>query len=95
MDLKPAHGALMGIGWGVLLPLGVLLARLLREVGDSKPALWFKIHRALQPFAFIITIVAFILIFIFNPGKTFTADAVPVSKAHGAIGTALSLQASL
>jgi hypothetical protein len=40
-----AHGSLMILGWGVLLPSGVVFARL----GKHCPGgLWFQFHRALQ-----------------------------------------------
>ncbi len=38
------HGLFMGLSWGVLLPMGVIIARYLRH----KDPLWFKIHRACQ-----------------------------------------------
>ena len=37
-----AHGSLMLIGWGFLLPLGVISARFFRHRADS---VWFKLHK--------------------------------------------------
>lgn len=48
------HGSLMLIGWGFLLPLGVLCARLLRHRPN---ALWFKVHRILQPLGLLIALI--------------------------------------
>lgn len=41
---KTVHGVLMLLGWGVLLPAGVLVARYLQWSGP----LWFRLHLALQ-----------------------------------------------
>lgn len=38
------HGIFMFIGWGILLQLGMFIARYFRH----KDPLWFKIHRILQ-----------------------------------------------
>jgi len=49
------HGSLMLIGWGFLLPSGVIIARLARHRPGS---LWFKAHIIIQPIALLLTIVA-------------------------------------
>ena len=41
---KVLHGVLMMLGWGVLLPAGVLIARYLKWKGP----LWLKLHIGLQ-----------------------------------------------
>ena len=41
---KVLHGVLMLLGWGVLLPAGVLIARYLKWKGS----LWLKLHIGLQ-----------------------------------------------
>lgn len=43
-ETKVLHGVLMMIGWGVLLPAGVLIARYLKWKGP----LWLKLHIGLQ-----------------------------------------------
>ena len=48
-----AHGSLMIIGWGFLLPTGVASARLLKHRPN---ALWFKIHRIMQIFGLVVAI---------------------------------------
>ena len=50
------HGSLMVVGWGLLLPSGVIIALL----GKHRPNdLWFKIHKILQPVAMLVTIAGF------------------------------------
>jgi hypothetical protein len=40
--IMQAHGWLMAVGWGLLIPLGILTARHGKEF---KPPLWFHLHR--------------------------------------------------
>lgn len=49
-----SHASLMMIGWGFLLPLGIISARLLRHRPN---ALWFKMHRFLQLFGLLFALV--------------------------------------
>ena len=39
--LKNAHGWLMAVGWGLLIPVGILVAR----HGKDWDPLWFHLHR--------------------------------------------------
>lgn len=48
------HGSLMLIGWGFLLPLGVITARFLRHRPN---ALWFKMHRVLQLLGLLVALI--------------------------------------
>ncbi|VAH87831.1 unnamed protein product [Triticum turgidum subsp. durum] len=41
------HGVLNGVGWGVLIPLGAMIARYLRVFEAADPA-WFYLHIACQ-----------------------------------------------
>ena len=41
---KSVHGGLMLLGWGVLLPFGILCARYLKH----RDPLWFQLHRKVQ-----------------------------------------------
>ena len=79
---KPAiaHGSLMIIGWGFLLPTGVASARLLKHRPN---ALWFRIHRIMQVVGLIVAIcgwgVALHTFDVFNnPGNS--------SYNHGVLG---------
>ena len=49
-QLKRNHGALAMFGWGILLPLGVIVARYLRH----KDPLWYYLHVLLQFLGYII-----------------------------------------
>ncbi|XP_071738033.1 cytochrome b561 and DOMON domain-containing protein At3g07570-like [Rutidosis leptorrhynchoides] len=49
-NLKRAHGILNIIGWGVLIPIGVMVARYLKHL-DS---LWFNLHIGIQSLGFIL-----------------------------------------
>jgi hypothetical protein len=53
-----AHGSLMLIGWGWLLPSGTLFARFFKHRPNS---LWFKIHRVLQSVGLFLSIVGWII----------------------------------
>lgn len=53
-----AHGALMLIGWGWLLPSGVIIAKFFRHRPN---ALWYQIHRACQTIGLLCSIAGFII----------------------------------
>jgi len=55
-DRKPsiAHGSLMIISWGLLLPTGIISAHFLKHRPN---ALWFKMHRIIQVSGLIIAII--------------------------------------
>jgi hypothetical protein len=61
--IKIAHGVLMAVSWGILLPLGVIFARFYRHVEPNKGprAVWFVAHQALQYSGVIIAAVGFIV----------------------------------
>jgi len=75
-----AHGSLMMLGWGVLIPCGVIIAALMRQ----RDPLWFKIHRIVQSVGLVVTLIAFIIaVSVFN---VFTAGSQSANLAHGCIG---------
>jgi len=78
--LRTAHGVLMFLGWGVIIPLGMLVARYFRHVPG---AIWFEIHRVLQPFGYLLALIGFIIILIDVGG----AIEVP----HGQFGLAIMI----
>jgi hypothetical protein len=53
-----AHGALMLIGWGWLLPMGAIFAKLFKHRPD---AIWFQLHRTLQVSGLMISTIGFII----------------------------------
>ncbi|XP_010936608.1 cytochrome b561 and DOMON domain-containing protein At5g47530 [Elaeis guineensis] len=50
---KNIHGVLNAVSWGVLMPLGAIIARYLRVFQSADPA-WFYLHVACQCSAYII-----------------------------------------
>ncbi|KAG1342219.1 Cytochrome b561 and DOMON domain-containing protein [Cocos nucifera] len=50
---KNIHGVLNAVSWGVLMPLGAIIARYLRVFKSADPA-WFYLHVACQCSAYII-----------------------------------------
>lgn len=79
-----AHNWLMVIGWGVLIPIGIITARYFKHKGSW----WFHVHRAVQSFAFVIVIIALGLGFKANEG--WDTD-LPVHRDLGIAATALGL----
>eukprot|EP00977_Amphora_coffeiformis_P000166 scaffold48_cov161-Amphora_coffeaeformis.AAC.14 len=53
-----AHGSLMILGWGVLLPSGAIFARLAKH---RPGGLWFRIHRALQVSGLVVVFTAWMI----------------------------------
>eukprot|EP00339_Tiarina_fusa_P018010 CAMPEP_0117050724 /NCGR_PEP_ID=MMETSP0472-20121206/35021_1 /TAXON_ID=693140 ORGANISM="Tiarina fusus, Strain LIS" /NCGR_SAMPLE_ID=MMETSP0472 /ASSEMBLY_ACC=CAM_ASM_000603 /LENGTH=390 /DNA_ID=CAMNT_0004764613 /DNA_START=101 /DNA_END=1273 /DNA_ORIENTATION=+ len=53
-----AHGSLMMIGWGLLLPSGAIIAKFLKHRPDG---LWFRIHVPLQIFGLLLTVIGWII----------------------------------
>jgi hypothetical protein len=45
--LKNRHGILNVVGWGILLPIGIMFARYLRQFESADPA-WFYLHAFCQ-----------------------------------------------
>lgn len=52
------HGSLMIIAWGLLLPSGAIIAALGKHRSD---AMWFKVHRVVQPIGLIVALIAWII----------------------------------
>ncbi|TKY47014.1 integral to membrane [Spatholobus suberectus] len=52
------HGILNTVSWGILMPIGVILARYLK-VFDGLGPIWFHLHRSCQSLAFLIGIAGF------------------------------------
>jgi len=75
------HGSLMVIGWGVMIPSGVIIAKL----GRRRLGSWFHIHIALQSFGLLITLISWIIAL-----KNFDVFSPPHDAkfyAHGVIGS--------
>ncbi|KAL7244363.1 hypothetical protein ACSBR1_016580 [Camellia fascicularis] len=52
--LKISHGVLNTISWGIMMPIGLLVARYLKAVGPAADPLWFYLHIIVQLSAYII-----------------------------------------
>lgn len=57
-ELILMHGALMLIGWGLLLPAGAVVARFGKNLPDAG---WFRIHQMMQPFGLAVALVGWII----------------------------------
>ncbi|MED6190515.1 hypothetical protein PIB30_106600, partial [Stylosanthes scabra] len=83
------HGILNGISWGILMPIGAIIARYLKAYeGNNLGATWFHMHRACQSIAYVIGIIGF------STGLYMSRHKHHHSP-HGCIGITLICLASL
>lgn len=52
---KNVHGILATISWGILMPIGIMIARYLKVFKSANPA-WFYLHAICQSLAFVLGI---------------------------------------
>jgi hypothetical protein len=81
MAVYLAHGLLMMIGWGLLLPAGAIIARFCKHRPNG---LWFKLHRGIQIFGLLLTIIGWIIALTYFDG--FGGGEGFVSYEHGICG---------
>ena len=74
-----AHGSLMLIGWGFLLPTGVAAGHFLKHRPN---ALWFKAHRVIQTCGLLVAFVGWVIAL--TSFDVFTTK--DTSYVHGALG---------
>ncbi|KMZ61406.1 Auxin induced-like protein [Zostera marina] len=55
---RNTHGVINALSWGVLMPIGVIMARYLRVFKAADPA-WFYLHMTIQTSAYIIGVAGF------------------------------------
>lgn len=71
--LMKAHGILMIFAWIVFVSTGVLIAQFFKTAWPERKicgkAVWFTLHRVVMSSAAILTIIAFILILVFEKGR--------------------------
>jgi len=79
------HGLLAMMGWGVLMPIGMITARYFRQLDPC----WFYSHLAIQVCGYAIGIAAVVLGFRLN------GDGLKDVDAHKALGIAILAMASL
>ncbi|KAK3036908.1 hypothetical protein RJ639_030873 [Escallonia herrerae] len=75
---RNVHGVLNAVSWGIMLPLGALIARYLKAFKSADPA-WFYLHVTCQTSAYIIGIAGFatgLKLGSQSPGIQFTAHRV-------------------
>jgi len=58
VQLYLIHGGLMLAGWGLLLPSGAIIAKLMKHRPDGW---WFKVHRGFQMLGLTLAIAAFVI----------------------------------
>ncbi|XP_059636649.1 cytochrome b561 and DOMON domain-containing protein At4g17280-like [Cornus florida] len=81
--LRNVHGLVCAISWGMLMPIGVMVARYLKAF-QPKSSTWFRLHRGLQSFAFLLGIAGWatgLYLGVTSPGVQ--------HKNHMAIGTTI------
>ena len=83
--MKRWHGLLSMMSWGVLLPMGMMLARYFRR----QDPYWFYGHMAIQGIGFLVGIAAVVIGFRLND------DGLKNIDVHKAIGISILTMASL
>eukprot|EP01127_Copromyxa_protea_P012926 TRINITY_DN3410_c0_g1_i1.p1 TRINITY_DN3410_c0_g1~~TRINITY_DN3410_c0_g1_i1.p1 ORF type:complete len:575 (+),score=109.78 TRINITY_DN3410_c0_g1_i1:31-1725(+) len=86
-ERKDAHGALMIIGWGTFLIVGVMIARYGKDVLTEGG--WFRVHQILQGIGLFLTTIGLIIAFVMVDGAHFTTDF------HGQLGLTVMILAYL
>ncbi|KAI3846367.1 hypothetical protein MKW92_001744 [Papaver armeniacum] len=77
------HGVLNAVSWGILMPLGALIARYLKVVDSAGPA-WFYLHMACQHVAYVVGVTGWVL------GLRLGSESVGIQySAHRYIGIVL------
>jgi len=75
-----AHGSLMIIGWGFLLPTGIAAAHFLKYLPN---ALWFKLHRIIQTCGLIVAFTGWVVALVSFDDIFSVQD---ISFVHGTLG---------
>lgn len=76
-----AHGILMALSWGLLLPLGVLVAMCNRHENW-----WFRIHKNMQYLGWFLQIVGVVMAFVYkNDGSHFVGRPIAVYHMFGGL----------
>lgn len=86
---KNIHGVLNAVSWGVLFPLGVIIARYLRTFPSADPA-WFYLHASCQVSAYAIGVAGW------GTGLKLGSESVGITySVHRNVGIALFALATL
>jgi hypothetical protein len=89
-ELWVAHGVLMSVAWGILIPLGIGSSRL-RDL--FPPGMWIKIHQTLNMTAIICTIIGFAIAVYNISDETYAGEEANHfnSTAHRTVGLVIFL----
>jgi hypothetical protein len=83
------HGVLNAVSWGVLMPLGAVIARYLKVFKSADPA-WFYLHVTCQTSAYIVGVAGW------GTGLKLGSDSVGVTySTHRALGISLFVLGTL
>ncbi|XP_046558230.1 putative ferric-chelate reductase 1 [Haliotis rubra] len=86
--LVKAHGSLMAVAWLLLSSVGMIIARYYKLMWPDKTVgganIWFQVHRACMSGTLLVTIIAFVLIFVEVEGYTEAEETS--QKAHPILG---------
>jgi len=92
-SLEISHGVLMFLSWGLLLPLGWMAARYLK-FSDKKMCgfpYWWAIHRPLQIIAYVLSLIAFVIIVIAVADANAAQFSGGISKFHKPLGLIITI----
>ncbi|PIA36449.1 hypothetical protein AQUCO_03400374v1 [Aquilegia coerulea] len=89
LKLRNIHGILNVVSWGIMLPLGIIIARYMKVFQSLDPA-WFHLHRFCQSLAFVIGVAGWVTGMILGSQSQGIRHA-----AHGNIGIVLFSFATL
>jgi len=92
ISLVKVHAIMMYLAWGVLAPIGISASALLKITQRGGPVgkQWFQLHRAILSTVMLLTITAFILIFVEKKAWVTFDKSVP-HAVMGCIVTAFCL----
>ncbi|KAL5097496.1 hypothetical protein RYX36_001823 [Vicia faba] len=80
---RNTHGILNAVGWGVLMPLGAVIARYLKVFKSADPA-WFYLHVTCQTAAYVVGVAGW------GTGLKLGSDSVGITySTHRALGITL------
>lgn len=83
------HGILNGVSWGIMMPIGAIIARYLRVAKSADPA-WFYLHVFCQSSAYIIGVSGW------ATGLKLGSESAGIQfSTHRAIGIALFCLATI
>jgi len=88
---KNIHGVMNAVSWGVLLPVGVILARYMRVFPSLDPA-WFYLHVACQCSGYVIGVAGWVVGLVLHGSP---AKGALQHTGHRNIGTALFVLSTL